>query len=126
MAKTKLLSDLSDDDREKLDSKLDAVVEEIGINEYSARDGQKPSWLEEFVGVCSTCKSLDWAKKEFGGVLAFCNSFEVKLSGKERIIQCNRHERVGTMTLNDMKEMAVLIDPPERQIGFIPNNEMPQ
>jgi hypothetical protein len=116
----KLVSDLNDDDREKLDNKLDAIIKKIGIDEYSTRNGQRPSWLEEFVGICSTCKNLDWAKKEFGGVLAYCNYFTVKMSGRERIIECNHHERVGTMTLNDMKEMAILIDPPERQIGFIP------
>ena len=118
MSKIKSVSDLSSDERDKLDDKLDAVIEGIGLDSWHARSGQKTHWLEEFVGVCSNCKCLDWAKKEFGGVVAFCNSFEVRLSGKERIMDCNRHERVGTQTLRDMKEIALLIDPPARKIGF--------
>jgi len=115
---SKPVSDLSGEEREKLDDQLDAVSENLGLDSWKARSGQRINWIEEFVGVCSTCKCLDWARKEFGGVIAFCNSFEVRLSGKERTMECNRHERVGTMTLRDMKEMAILIDPPARKIGF--------
>lgn len=114
------ISDLKEDEREALGDRLDALGEVLGLEAYNTRTVSNTSWLEEYVGVCHNCTRLAWSRREFGGVFAFCDRFESRLSGVERILDCNQHERVGTMCLNDMKDIAILIDPPARKAGFMP------
>ena len=113
------ISELEGDQKSKTTDDIDAAGELLGLDSWSSYNrSNSQSWLDEFVGICSTCKRLSWSRKEFGGIIAVCNSFETKLSGKERMVECNEHERIGTLSLSGMWEIATLIDTPRRQAGF--------
>lgn len=112
------VSDLSEDEKEKLTDNLESISKTYGMNAWKHTDRPEAHWLEEYVGICYNCKSLSYARLEFGGVLAYCYHYETRLEGKERVMDCSSHARRGVLKLSDMWEIATLIDPPKRKAGF--------
>lgn len=114
------ISDLTDDERDNFENELGSKSKALGLDQWEAKHSLKNEpWLKQHVGICFDCKRLSWARKEFGGVIAHCRCFDCKLSGKERITDCSSHERVGTLTLNEMMEIATLIEISRKEAGFL-------
>ena len=60
---------------------------------------------------------------EFGKVFAKCAHFEFKLTGQNRITNCNCHSPKYVLSLTEMFSIAYLIEPDEvKTEGFISNN----
>lgn len=77
------------------------------------------SILKDRLGICYECLHCDWCVTEFERVVAACDTFEVRLSGKERMKRCSTFKKRGEMGLASMVGMAYLIDIPKDGAGFI-------
>ena len=101
--------------KEKDREKAFAVGESLGFENYEvATAARNPP---EF-GLCSTCSNMQFARTEFRVRRALCVEFDFALSASEPIIDCTNHEKIGSLTLQSMWNMATMIDPPGRKIGF--------
>lgn len=75
--------------------------------------------LRDRLGICFECSHCDWCITEFDKIVAACNMFEARLSGRERMKRCSSFKKRGEMSLNAMVGMAYLIDIPKDGAGFI-------
>lgn len=120
---SKKMSDLDRQERKVIEDKLDSISSSMGMETYEAYSVNDHNSLKDLIGICYNCKNLNYCKTEFGSVHAVCREFEFKLSGQNRITECNLHSPKGVLTLVEMYSMAYLIEPSEEKIeGFISKN----
>ena len=105
----KTYNDLEKKDKYKLDSIIDAAKSESDYN-YGNYDSY---------GLCSKCSYFRVVESEFKVIIAKCEEFNIKLSTQNPVKRCTTFEKRGTMSLWDMKELAILIDIPKDKIGLI-------
>jgi hypothetical protein len=119
------ISDLESDERRNLEEELEAKASGMGMEAYDSYDStdSNKSFLKDAVGICHNCKNLHFCRSEFAGhdkVFARCNLFEMRLSGQNKITECNCHNARKILSLSEMYTMATLIDPNKPEIkGFI-------
>ena len=118
------LSDLEQRDRNAIEEELEAKSNTLGIDSWDVlEDNSDRAFLESAVGICHNCKNLHYCRSEFAGhdkVFARCSLFEIRLSGQNRMTECNCHSPRNILTLQDMYAMATLIDPVKDTVkGFI-------
>ena len=106
---------------EKEQNKLDGIVE--AYNENKIDDLYSGAKQHEEYGLCSSCSYFQIAESEFKVLLAKCKVFAVHLSTVQPVKRCSVYSKRGTMSLWDMKDIAILIDPTRRKAGFIINNK---
>jgi RNA polymerase subunit RPABC4/transcription elongation factor Spt4 len=112
------MNDLSEGDRERMEEEIESATSALGMSTYAHKDGG--TILEDQIGICHNCKRLSFCESEFGNVIAFCETFDGRLSGKNRIIKCNQHSTRGAMAVDDMQNIAIIIDTDKAKIkGFI-------
>jgi hypothetical protein len=112
------MNDLSDGDRERMEEVIESATSNLGMSTFSHKDGG--TILEDQIGICHNCKCLQFCESEFGNVIAYCSSFESRLSGRNRIVNCSQHNTRGAMAVGDMYNIATIIDPGESKVkGFI-------
>ena len=121
------LSDLEQNDRLNIQEELHAKSSSMGFDSWSVLDDNSDkNFLKEAVGICHNCKNLHYCRSEFAGhdkVFAKCELFDMRLSGQNRITECNCYSPRKVLTLEEMYAMATLIDPEEDEIkGFISND----
>lgn len=79
---------------------------------------------EKTFGICSNCKNFMFAEGEFVLVFAKCTMFERPLIQKNAIKNCSSYDEKGSLSLYDMRSMAILIDNVEkREVGFMANRK---
>lgn len=78
--------------------------------------------LDSF-GICGSCKKFVFAESEFEVVLSSCPTLGITINSKQQIKNCNSYDKLGTLTLFDMINMAYLIDIPKEPIGFAKKGE---
>lgn len=110
-------SNLESEEKREMENTLESKASELGFEAWETYQGG--SLLEDQIGLCSKCKSLNYCKAEFGNVFAKCAEFEFNLTGQNRITECNLFSPKGQLCLNDMFAIAIIIDPPKRKPGFI-------
>ena len=117
-------SELEEDERHRLEDELDSKAEVLGLNTYNSYESRSSfNSLEQTIGICSNCKNLQYCRTEFNNVFARCSEFEIKLNGQNKVTECTFHNAKGTLSLSDMENIAILIDPSESKIkGFISND----
>ncbi len=112
-------NDLNEEQRETEEDLLESKANALGLDKWESNAGNY-NLLEDAVGVCAKCKNMKYCKTEFNDVLAYCKSFEIRLSGQNRVVECNEYSPRGSMSLRDMEQMAILINSSEPEIkGFI-------
>ena len=109
------ITDLDKKNKEELEGLLDSASSQIGIDAW---EKSNPMDIPSNFGICSTCKKIHYCRTEFDNVYVFCSYFEFKLSGKDKMIECNCYDKRGIMDLNDMKEIAIIIELDKRKAGF--------
>lgn len=120
---SKKLSDLDKDEKRNVEEQLESVSASMGMDVWESYSLNGSVILQDLIGICYNCKNLNYCKTEFNSVYAVCTIFETRLSGQNRINECNVHSRKGDMTLNEMYSIAYLIEPSEEKVeGFISNN----
>ena len=111
--------DLMEEDQEKLGDTLEVKAIQLGLDKWESRGGGSKI-LDDLIGICSNCESMRYCKSEFGNVIAICYSFKIKLHGRDRVVECNEHNKRGQLSLRDMEVIATLIDIDKSEIkGFI-------
>ena len=121
MKKLKKLSDFEDGEQRRISEGIEAVASSLGHDTWEANDPTyKYSELEELLGICASCKSLECCSTEFGRVFAKCGYMNIRLHGKDKMVECTNLSPRGQMSIVDMKEIAIYIDvEKEKDIGFI-------
>ena len=113
-------SNLDNDERKTIEEELDSKSQEMGMTSFESYGTQENNAMKDLVGLCADCKMFNYCKTEFGTVLAKCEEFNIRLSGQNRITECNLHSPKRALTLNEMYSIAYLIDPAEPSVkGFI-------
>lgn len=110
-------SDLESDEKDSIKDQLESKATGLGLDLWNSANGG--SLLNNQIGLCSNCKSLEFCKTEFDNIHARCAAYEFKLSGQNKIVECNMHSAKGSLSLDDMYDIAIIIDPPKRKSGFI-------
>lgn len=113
-------SNLADEDRKVIEEELDSKSQEMGMTSFESYGTTEVKQMKDQIGLCADCKNFNYCKSEFGTVVAFCVEFNIRLSGQNRITECNLHSPKRALTLNEMYSIAYLIDPSEPSVkGFI-------
>lgn len=108
--------DLEDKTKRKVENELEAEASKLGMDSWESVSGT--SILEDQIGLCAKCKYLNYCKTEFGNMFAVCSEFEFRLSGQNRVIECNEFSPRGSLSLNDMFGIATIIELNDKKIGF--------
>ena len=74
--------------------------------------------VDDDYGLCTDCKQFKITKMEFGDVIAECETWDVRRTSNRRVEECSSYNKRGQLTLQDMKEVAYIIDVGSRKIGF--------
>jgi len=104
-------SNVDKDQRRAIEEELESKSQSLGMDSYESYGSDAQTGMKELVGMCYNCKNLNYCKTEFGTVHAVCAMFEFKLSGRNRITECNLHSPKNVLSLNEMYSIAYLIDP---------------
>ena len=110
MSKYKL-RDLVNTEEEFSDLKdeIDSFAERLGDPWRSGGGYVVNNAVKEIFGICYGCRSFKYCKTEFGNLLAKCDEFEIALSGKDRMTDCNAYNKRSMMTLRQMMDVAFII-----------------
>jgi len=101
--------------RELMDKEVDIGARSIGAN----TEDPPSKFSKDKFGVCYDCQHLKAAITEYGKIHARCFELEVSLSSLDPIIHCSSYKKRGSMTLWEMKDIAVILEPFKKQAGFI-------
>lgn len=112
------LNDIDNDRKNQITEEIESASSALGMDSWEPMSTNY-KMLEEQIGICWNCKNLSYCKTEFESVYAKCEAFELRLSGQNRIAECNLHAPKGVLTLNEMYAMAYIIDPQRVSGGFI-------
>ena len=72
-------------------------------------------------GLCNRCKSLSVTRTEYRVIRALCLSYEVPLllKSNDPVTECSGFIDKFCMSLFDMQQIAYIIEPYKRPIGFV-------
>jgi len=112
---------------ERLNREVKAGMAAIGLGGSSGFGGEELPERFSFdkgeFGICTTCEFFFATATEFGGTDAACDnnsSLIFRLGSANPIMKCSRYEQKGAMSIRDMKQIAILIDPGKKgPIGLI-------
>lgn len=104
------LADVDKEQRIAIEDELVSKSQVLGMDSYESYGTDAQTGLKALLGMCATCKNLNYCKTEFGNVHAVCAMFDFKLSGKNRITECNLHNPKNVLSLQEMYSIAYLID----------------
>jgi hypothetical protein len=97
------------------DNKLSRLLE-AKAEELETRMEKRSSFTE--CGICSDCRNLVASHTKFGKILAKCFETYQILNSSDPIIECTRFNKMGFLSMYDMKEMATLIEI-KKPLGFL-------
>jgi hypothetical protein len=119
-------SSVDKDERKAIEDELESKSQALGMDSYETYGNDAQTGLKELIGMCYNCKNLHYCKSEYGNVHAVCSMFEFKLSGQNRIVECNLHAPKHVLSLNEMYNIAYLIDPDtdKKVKGFVDTNKV--
>ena len=109
------VSDLKDDEQHSLRNELQAKASMLGLDSY---DNKNVNYHTSEFGLCNDCNQLQLAKSEFRTIFAKCFKFNTDLNSIEKIIECTGYEQRNTMSLDEMKDIAYIIDINTKKAGF--------
>ena len=114
------LSDLKTDERRQVRGEVDTVAVPIAGDDWEPTNKiHNRSGCPDY-GMCSTCMHAVIIKRQYGGWAGKCDRDEIggPLDAVDRIEECSKYTKLGTMSLNDMYNIALLLDFNDKQIGF--------
>jgi len=115
----KKITELKNDDRRAVEEQLETISSSLGMEAWNSHGNERKGLLEDLIGMCYNCRNLNYCKTEFGNVFAKCAEYDIKLSGQNRIIECNSHSPMYIMSLQEMYSIAYLIDSNQKEkAGF--------
>lgn len=107
----KTYDDLEKKDKHKLDSIIDSLEDSKKYTMYGTHSSIH-------YGLCSSCEWFITVESEYKVLLAKCDELDIKLSTIHPVETCSKYKKRGSLSLWDMKSMAIIIDIPQNKIGF--------
>jgi hypothetical protein len=105
------------EEEKMLDTEINSGLRQMKFDEDDY--GTVGSFSERDFGICFDCRCLYAFKTEYGTVWGKCYEFEVTMNGINKIKHCTRYNKKGQMSLDDMKDCAILIDVEKKTVGFV-------
>ncbi len=115
------LIELEEKEQLKETDKIERSASSLGLGVYYGLHAFefKPLALEKF-GLCSSCAELSYARRKYTIAKAWCPTLDIRLYDNDPIIECTSFEKRNSLSLQSMKDMALLIDLKETNpAGFI-------
>ena len=95
---------------------LDAAAE---LGDSLVKDITPFKGIDNKLGLCATCKNLGYYKTRLMSEAFWCRKFNgVRLNTADPIETCTNYWHRGWVNIWDLKEMAIIIDPVRRKVGF--------
>jgi len=104
-----------EDDDEKL-PKSDSLAMDKGrkLSEISGTSN-----IPKEYGICSTCDNFTFYITRYGNEYSACGwSARMKPNRIDPVISCIHYTKVGSLSLKEMWEIATMIEPGKKRIGF--------
>jgi len=105
-----------DKEDQKKEKEVSIGIAKLGLDHWETLHDRVTTFDE--LELCSTCTSARALKTKYGKLSAFCYEFDLKLNNVDPVIECLSYIKKGSMNLNQMKEIATLIDIDTKKIGF--------
>ena len=113
------LKDLDENERDQERDHLESMSEgTTGLGMWDTPGLIFSEDLQRTYGICATCANFYYCRQSYQNKRAWCSRFEMNLSGKDRMIECNKFDKRGQLTLSQMSDIAWIIDTPKRKVGF--------
>jgi hypothetical protein len=104
-------------ERDSIGKEVDNAARLLGAD---VEWGNPPAKFDKDVyGICFDCVNLRACKSKYGRTYARCYEFELALNSSDPVIECTSYKKKGELSLFDMKEIAIILEPGRRQAGFI-------
>ena len=104
-----------DKERDHLESQSEA---QTGLGMWEAPGSIMSEDLKRIYGLCADCNNFQYCRQSYMNKRAFCSRFEMFLTGMDRMVECNKYEKRGQLNLNQMADIAWLIQP-TKKVGFV-------
>ena len=118
MIEKKLFKDLKDTERDAEHDHLSAQAEVTGLGMWDTPGMIFSEDLKSVYGICAECAQFFYCRQSYQNKRAWCDRFNTLLMGKDRMIECNKFEKRGQLNLNQMADIAWIIERPGRKVGF--------
>jgi len=109
------------EEKVKIDAEVLKGASEIGSDGWDAPVSARSDFWKR-VGMCKDCIYLHGMRTEFGFSIARCSLFECNLRYGDPVIECSKYEKRNMLSLDNMKDIAIIIETGKKEIGFIKNN----
>ena len=107
---------MNDKEPTELDKRVDAGLMMLKMD--GEFDEANAAFSKQEFGMCFDCRCLCAFKTEYGRAFGKCYEFNLIMRGIDKVKHCNRYDKKGQMKIDDMKEMAVLIENDKKVVGF--------
>ncbi len=114
----KTKGDLDTNDRINMTEHLDAQSDAMGLCSYENNQIGIADDADIY-GICKGCKAFRYVRYEFHGQRAECNTFDKQLSGRQRIVECVSFDEKGKLSLEQMSDIAWILDFSTKKVGFV-------
>jgi len=109
------LADLDKKVIQDITSEIEAGASNIGQDTY---DYASNHFINNKLGVCADCVYLNQVVTEYDKIYARCRELEIPIKGVDPIRECTRYNKRGSLTINEMQDIAYIIEVDKRKIGF--------
>jgi hypothetical protein len=103
----------------KIEREVNRGLRNLKLEDDSYISGNGIKFHDNNFGVCNDCKHLYAAKTEYGTSIGKCFEMNILLRGIDNISECTMYSKKGSMSLDDMKEIAIIIDVNKNRVGFM-------
>ena len=112
--------ELDNKEQGKIKTDISCDLYRLTDTEWDDSVSNRNSLKEDCYGMCATCKSLEYARTEFGVVRSYCTAFDMLIISGRVITECTHYTKTGSLTLNQMYDMAVILELEDEKVaGFI-------
>ena len=112
------MQDMSEREK-KTDREVNMGLRNLKLEDDSYISGNGIKFHDNDFGICSDCRHLYAAKTEYGTAIGKCFEMNIMLRGIDNIKECTMYGKKGSMSLDDMKEIAIIIDVNKSRVGFM-------
>jgi hypothetical protein len=105
---------------ERTEDELNAQANVHGLGMWDKPGAVMREDIDDIYGLCASCTSFFYCRREFGEALAMCerNEVPVRLSAKSRMVECSNHTKRSMLSLAQMMDIAWKISVGSRSMGF--------
>lgn len=107
--------------REEILTRIETASENLGLGDRWGMESRNPiSYTGDNYGLCGSCKNRIVIRTRYTIKVFRCSEEDyIKLSVEDPVVECSRYEKLGSLTLTQMAEMAHLIELKiEKKVGF--------